>query len=61
MLRELGTRFDTINVESDATLAGRYGDAIPVLLDGDVEVARAPMTKQSLRGALKSLGLEIAG
>ena len=61
MLHDLGARFDAINVDSDAALARRYGDAIPVLLDGDVEVARAPMTRQSLRGALKSLGLEIAG
>ncbi len=61
MLHDLGLTFDTVNVESSAALARRYSDAIPVLLAGDTEVARAPMTRQSLRGALKSLGLEIAG
>ncbi len=61
VLHGLGLTFETIDVGGDVALAGLYGDAIPVLLNDDREVARAPLTRGALRKALKSLGLEVAG
>jgi glutaredoxin len=57
-LRSLGAAFETVDVDGDAALAARYGGFIPVLLAGDREIARAPMTKESLRWALERLSLE---
>jgi glutaredoxin len=51
-LTSLGIAFDTIDVDKDEALASRYGDWVPVLLDGDVEVVRAPFTLPSLRKAI---------
>ena len=51
-LRDLGFQFDTIDVDSDPALAERYGGAIPVVLNGEAEVARMPMSRGSLRQAL---------
>jgi glutaredoxin len=57
MLERIGAVFATINIEADADLERRYGEHIPVILFGDREVARAPITLQSLREALAKTGL----
>jgi glutaredoxin len=56
-LRRLNVAFDEVNIEQDPALRRAYGEAIPVLLAGDVEVARAPQTERSLREALIHAGL----
>jgi glutaredoxin len=56
-LRRLAIAFDEVNIEQDPTLQRAYGEAIPVLLAGDAEVARAPQTERSLREALIHAGL----
>ena len=55
-LARLGIAFATIDVDLDKELTRLYGDSIPVLLDGDIEVARAPLTAASLEMALSRLG-----
>ncbi|HWO72373.1 MAG TPA: glutaredoxin family protein [Dehalococcoidia bacterium] len=60
-LTKLGLAFDTIDIEGDPRLLERFGEAIPVLMDGDREIARAPQTAESLRRALAREGLLPAG
>ncbi|HYM16290.1 MAG TPA: glutaredoxin family protein [Dehalococcoidia bacterium] len=40
------------DVDADAGLRGRYGDAIPVVAVGGREIARAPFDAAALRAAL---------
>lgn len=56
-LSRLGLAFDTIDIESDAALEQEYGEAIPVLMAGELEVARAPQSEASLQQALEQAGL----
>jgi hypothetical protein len=49
--------FDEVDIEDDEALEDAYGEAIPVLLDGEVEIARAPQTERSLKVALARAGL----
>jgi len=60
-LAKLGLAFDTIDIEGDPGLLQSYGEAIPVLMHGDREIARAPQTAESLRRALERAGLLSAG
>ncbi len=55
-LSRLGINFQEIDIAQDEALESAYGDAIPVLLTGDSEVARAPQTERSLRDALIRAG-----
>ena len=55
LLRRLRIGFDTVDVDSDNELRRRFGDAIPVILAGEFEVARAPIDDASLR---EKLGLK---
>jgi glutaredoxin len=57
-LMRLGAAYETVDVDSDAALRERYGEAIPVVLLGDEEVARAPISQDSLRKALRGRKLE---
>lgn len=56
-LRRLRLAFDEVDVEQDDELERVYGEAIPVLLHGDREVARSPQTERSLRQAVTRAGL----
>ena len=56
-LRRLRLAFDEVDIEQDDALERVYGEAIPVLLHGDREVARAPQTERSLRQAVTRAGL----
>lgn len=56
LLRSFGAAFATIDIEADAELERRYGEHIPVILDGAREVARAPISEQTLREALANAG-----
>ena len=56
-LSRLRIPFDAINIEDDAGLETAYGEAIPVLFDGEHEIARAPQTRESLKKALHHPGL----
>jgi len=56
-LQRLRVDFDEVDIEDDEGLEHAFGEAIPVLLDGDAEIARAPQTEQSLRVALIRAGL----
>jgi hypothetical protein len=57
LLRRLNISFATIDVDMDATLVARYGDSIPVLLLGESEVCRAPISEPGLRAALRQAGI----
>ena len=56
-LTRLGIAFATIDLDMDDKLAARYGDFIPVLLNGDHEIVRAPFTVPALRRALDRAGV----
>ncbi|HEY4685191.1 MAG TPA: glutaredoxin family protein [Dehalococcoidia bacterium] len=56
-LTRLGVAFDTIDIDRDEALAQRYGEAIPVLLLGERELARAPLGATALEKALRQAGL----
>jgi len=53
-LTRLNITFDTIDVDMDEALVSRYGDVVPVLLNGDKEIVRQPFTLPALRKALSS-------
>lgn len=57
-LTDLGADYDKVDVDSDAALREKYGDHIPVVLYGEVEIARAPITRDGLRAALGRVKLE---
>ena len=44
-------------IERDESLGRAFGEAIPVLLSGGFEIARAPQTERSLRDTLIRHGL----
>ena len=46
-----------VDIDSDVELEQRYGEAIPVLLYGDEEIARAPIERKDLQRALGRLKL----
>lgn len=56
-LRELDLRFETVNIETDAALEAAYGDVIPVLMQDELEVARAPQSRRTLKRALERRGV----
>jgi len=45
------------NIEEDEALLRRYALLIPVLVSGDVEIARHGITEAELRARLRELGL----
>ncbi len=59
-LSRLGIDFQEIDIDQDEALGSAYGDSIPVLLDGDKELARAPQTQRSLRDVLTRAGFSPA-
>ena len=52
ILRRLRLDYVMVDVDSDPALASRWGDAIPVLLFDDEEVARAPISAEAVKAAL---------
>jgi hypothetical protein len=56
-LTSLRLPFDAIDIEQDSALEAAYGESIPVLLEGDRELARAPQTRKSLKEALQRAGV----
>ena len=56
-LRRLRVGFEEVDIERDESLGRAFGEAIPVLLSGGFEIARAPQTERSLREALIRHGL----
>ena len=55
----LAVPFEMVDVDDDAELQQRYGDSIPVLLYGGIEIARAPIERKDLEktlGRLKLIG-----
>lgn len=56
-LTRLEIEFDTIDVDQDEELERCFGDAVPVLMLGEREIARAPLTAASLRSTLTEAGL----
>jgi glutaredoxin len=57
LLERLRVAFGTIEVDGDAALVARYGDAVPVLLRGNEEIGRAPFTRETLTAALRRAGV----
>ena len=56
-LADLGVAFEEVDMDSEPALEERYGDAIPVLLIGERELARAPIWPAMLRAALAEAGI----
>ena len=52
LLSEIGADFLSVDVDADPELRARYGDAVPVLLAGEREIARAPLDGETLRRVL---------
>ncbi len=59
-LAALGAEFDAVEIDSEAELLARYGDRIPVILAGGVEIASAPIEATSLAVALAKLRATVA-
>ena len=57
LLAELGLAFERVDVDGDTALAAAFGDAVPVLLLGGREIARAPLDRASLVRALAEEGV----
>jgi len=45
--------FDVVDVDSDATLAARYGTSVPVLVADGREICRYRLDLDALRGLLR--------
>ena len=58
VLAERGIRLVVRDVREDRDLLRRYGNDIPVLLAGDVELARHRVTRDELVARLAALGEE---
>ena len=53
---ELGFELRVLDVDEDPALERRYGEVVPVLAHGDVELARTRLDAAELRAYLKRLG-----
>jgi thioredoxin reductase (NADPH) len=53
---EFDFELSILDVDSDASLEERYGEVVPVLAHGDVELARTRLDCPALRAYLKRLG-----
>lgn len=49
----LGYAYDEVDIDSDAALSARYGEAIPVVTVDGREIARAPIDPAHLERALR--------
>jgi hypothetical protein len=47
-LRSLGIAFDEIDVDADPRLDELYGESVPVLLAGEVELCRHRLTPEAV-------------
>jgi hypothetical protein len=56
-LHRLKVRFEEVHIDQDEALQREYGEAVPVLMLGESEIARAPQTEQTLRRVLSRAGL----
>jgi glutaredoxin len=56
LLEGLGAAFVVVDVDADAALAARYGEAIPVLLADGREIMRSPIDPLALRRLLAAQG-----
>jgi hypothetical protein len=56
-LQRLRVPFEEVDIEQDEALERAYGELIPLLLQGDTEIARAPQDERTLRRALSRAGL----
>ncbi len=56
-LATLHIPFEAINIEEDEALESAYGESIPVLFNGEREIARAPHTRESLKKILQQAGV----
>lgn len=56
-LTNLGVLFDLVDIQAEPTLTAAYGDVIPVLMQDNVEIARAPQSARTLKRALERSGV----
>ena len=52
--RDVAFTLRSVNIEADPILLDRYVFAIPVVVVGEVEIARAPLRRGSLENALRA-------
>jgi hypothetical protein len=48
-LRRLGVEFEEIDVDADPRLEALYGEDVPVLIKGEVELCRHRLTPEAIR------------
>jgi len=47
-LRNLGVQFEEVDVDADPRLDDLYGENVPVLLKGEVEICRHRLTAEAV-------------
>ena len=52
-----GIAFEEVDIDADAALVEAYGEAVPVILVGGREIARAPIEPGALLGNLARAGI----
>ena len=57
LLRDLGLDFESVDIDTRPELLARYDAAVPVVLAGEREICRAPVTEEGLRSALRTVNL----
>ncbi len=50
---ELALDFETVDVDGDAALRERYGEAVPVIALDGIEIARAPIRASAVEARLR--------
>jgi hypothetical protein len=51
----LRAHYELLDIDTEPDLLRLYGDAVPVLLDGNRELLRAPMSRSDIERALSGL------
>jgi glutaredoxin len=52
LLRGMGCTVNEVDIDTDAALLARYDTAVPVVVLGDAEIARAPIDRAALERRL---------
>jgi glutaredoxin len=58
LLRDLGLAYEPVDIDREPALLSLYTEAIPVVLAGDRELCRAPITREGLLSALRAFNLK---
>ena len=53
LAEDLGFGVEAVDIDGDAELRARYGEAVPVIVVGGKEIARAPIRAAALEARLR--------